>query len=501
MLKKAYNRFSTYCDTHVNPIVLKELRQSFNTKGLIWGMVVLLLIMLVITAFMIASARNPENISGSNMFLTFFVIMGLCCCFSIIPMGGYRHNREIFGEQLFNMSGLSPRQLLNGKLTSMLIEVGLIIFLMVPFMAMAYMFQGLLVQTIFQGIFIFVLVVVLLALFYLCMGSFHVKQMSGLVLIGSVIICPFLLVALIGASRTWSFWGTPKLLLLLDCTMLLYALKYAIFLYTATYTLLSPPSWNRATPLRLVITILCLVQGISLIILSLPFCHKYYNDEFKSMLTAATVEWFTSFFIFAIILLFCAILFQDQTRQSRRMHKTIPRNVLGRLVYFPFFPGEANGIVFSILMAASLVMGSSVIVLNLTNFAPSSDFLGVMIFFLIPYFYFLGAHILSMIKLPGTKEQRFIFALLTLAIGINATPIYYFFRERQAELWKGPFSFLMGYSYLGLDKSNFHRIQIPILFGSILLLTIICLPSFIQSFIKFHRLDDDEIDMSTETDS
>ena len=161
MLKNTYDRFAGYCDKHVNPIVLKELRQSFNTNGLIWGMVVLLLIMVTITAFMIASASRPEDISGNVMFITFFVIMSLCCCYRIIPMCGYRHNREVFGEQLFNMSGLSPIQLLNGKLTSMLIEVGLIIFLMVPFMAMAYMFQGLLLQVIFQGVFIFILVVVL----------------------------------------------------------------------------------------------------------------------------------------------------------------------------------------------------------------------------------------------------------------------------------------------------------------------------------------------------
>ena len=324
MMKNAYDRFTEYCDKHVNPIVLKELRQSFNTNGLIWGMVVLLLIMVTITAFMIASASRPEDISGNVMFITFFVIMSLCCCYSIIPMGGYRHNREVFGEQLFNMSGLSPIQLLNGKLTSMLIEVGLIIFLMVPFMAMAYMFQGLLLQLIFQGVFIFVLVVVLLSLFYLCMGSFQVKQMSGLVLVCTLIAGPILASSLAGVIRYWGYRGTPETIFLFDCALLLWALKYAIFLYTATYTLLCPPSWNRTTPLRLTATALCLIQGIGLFVLSLnPF--ELLNGEIKNIVESFTYEWFISFFIFAIIILFCAISFRDQMRKSKRRYNSIPK--------------------------------------------------------------------------------------------------------------------------------------------------------------------------------
>ncbi len=484
MLKNTYDRFAGYCDKHVNPVVLKELRQSFNTNGLIWGMVVLLLIMVSITAFMIASASRPENISGNTMFITFFVIMSLCCCYSIIPMGGYRHNREVFGEQLFNMSGLSPIQLLNGKLTSMLIEVGLIIFLMVPFMAMAYMFQGLLLQVIFQGVFIFVLVVVLLSLFYLCLGSFQVKQMSGLVLVCSIIAGPILASSLAGVISYWGYRGTPETILLFDCAILLWALKYAVFLYTATYTLLCPPSWNRTTPLRLTATALCLIQGISLFILSLN--PELLGSEMKNIVELFSYEWFISFFIFAIIIMFCAISFRDQTRKSKRRYNSIPENLLGRLLYFPFFPGEVNGIMYSLTTAAILIFGIHVIIYNVRGKLPSS-LSEIIIFFLIPYFYFMAARVLSMIKLPGTKYQRFVYFLLFLAVSINALPIYYCLKNKENMLWNNQFTYFMSFSYVGLGKNSFHQTQIIILCALIIILAIPCMFSFVESFMQFHR--------------
>ncbi len=485
MLKNTYHRFAEYCDKNVNPVVLKELRQSFNTNGLTWGMVVLLLIMVTITAFMIASARSPENISGNVMFMTFFVIMSLCCCYSIIPMGGYRHNREVFGEQLFNMSGLSPIQLLNGKLTSMLIEVGLIIFLMVPFMAMAYMFQGLLMQVIFQGVFIFVLAVVLLSLFYLCMGSFQVKQMSGLVLACTLIAGPILARYLAGVISYWGYRETPKTILLFDCALLLWTLKYAIFLYTATYTLLCPPSWNRTTPLRLTGTAICLIQGICLIILS-HYPPKIVRSEMKDIIRLFTYEWFISFFIFAIIILFCAISFPELTRKSRRRYRSIPKNLTGRLLYFPFFPGEANGIVYSLITAATLIIGAYVIIYNSQGRIPSS-LNEIIIFFLIPYFYFMSARVLSMIKLPGTKYQRFVYFLLFLAISINALPIYYCLKDKKNMLWDNQLSYFMSFSYVGLERNSFHQTQIMILCAIIIILAIPCMLSFVESFMKFHQ--------------
>ncbi|MBN1207663.1 MAG: ABC transporter permease [Myxococcaceae bacterium] len=135
----------------INPLVVKEIRQGLRTR-LFWvcfGLMLMACVMLSLTAY--ADVRDSGNQPrGQVYFFTYFVCLGLVHFF-IIPYSAYRslaREREDETWVLLALTGLGPRRILRGKVTSFLAQAALYASAVGPFLLFSYYLNGIDLPTI-----------------------------------------------------------------------------------------------------------------------------------------------------------------------------------------------------------------------------------------------------------------------------------------------------------------------------------------------------------------
>jgi ABC-type transport system involved in multi-copper enzyme maturation permease subunit len=129
----------------LNPLVVKEVRQGLRTR-VFWVCFALMLVaclMLSLTAY--ANARDAGfSTHGRGYFFAYYVCLGLVHFF-IIPYSAYRslaREREDETWVLLVLTGLGPRRILRGKVTSFLVQAALYASAVGPFLLFSYYLNG-----------------------------------------------------------------------------------------------------------------------------------------------------------------------------------------------------------------------------------------------------------------------------------------------------------------------------------------------------------------------
>lgn len=135
----------------LNPLVVKEVRQGLRTR-IFWvcfGLMLLACVVLALIAYVetreAAFARH-----GRGFFFSFFVCLGVVHFF-VIPYNAYRslaREREDETWVLLVLTGLGPRRILRGKMTSYLVQAGLYASAVGPFLLFSYFLNGIALPTI-----------------------------------------------------------------------------------------------------------------------------------------------------------------------------------------------------------------------------------------------------------------------------------------------------------------------------------------------------------------
>jgi hypothetical protein len=129
----------------LNPLVVKEVRQGLRTR-VFWVCFALMLVaclMLSLTAY--ANARDGGYTThGRSYFFAYYVCLALVHFF-IIPYSAYRslaREREDETWVLLVLTGLGPRRILRGKVTSFLVQAALYASAVGPFLLFSYYLNG-----------------------------------------------------------------------------------------------------------------------------------------------------------------------------------------------------------------------------------------------------------------------------------------------------------------------------------------------------------------------
>jgi hypothetical protein len=135
----------------INPLVVKEIRQGLRTRvfWVCFGLMLLACVLLSLTAY--ADVRDTGyRARGGFYFFTYFVCLGLVHFF-VIPYSAYRslaREREDETWVLLALTGLGPRRILRGKVTSFLAQAGLYASAVGPFLLFSYYLNGIDLPTI-----------------------------------------------------------------------------------------------------------------------------------------------------------------------------------------------------------------------------------------------------------------------------------------------------------------------------------------------------------------
>ncbi len=340
-----------------NPIVVKELRQAVRSWAITGMLMVFLAVLFFVTVgFLLGQSFNisPNQALGREIFQFFLPVLSLVG-FMFIPIyvgGRLTAERQDGNVDMLYITTLSPARIIRGKLLCGVYLTVLFFSVCAPFMVFTNLLRGIDLPTVFVLLVVAFLLSILslqAAIFLSCLpASKGLKLLVGLPsgmfmmsLVGMMTALSMEMMREGVGSRlgTWDFWG-PAL------SMFFLGLLLFGFLHLAAIALVSPPSANRALPLRAYATV---AWALTLIV-------AYW----WSVLGAASdpMQIWAGFATGALILsLLISVCEGDE--MSVRIRRTIPESAGKRGLAFFFYSGSAGGLAWTVLLGlVTLVVAS-----------------------------------------------------------------------------------------------------------------------------------------------
>jgi hypothetical protein len=336
-------------DDWFNPIVVKELRQAVNGKFVAAVLILLLVIQLAALGIFIVANGDFSNdfTAGRNAFM---ILEGILLGISLLFVPAYAgirlaSERSDTNVDLLFITTIRPLSIVGGKLFSALVITTLIFSACMPFMAFTYWLRGIDLPSIFILLALSFLVVAATIQFTTFVASIPAGRVLKILLallalgtfpnlfVGTLSGSFYLLQRGIGSRLgSWEFWGPATAILLI-------ALAVNGILFSLSVAMITPPAANRALPVRVFITAMWLVSGVTAAIIS------YSLKDLEPLAIWGTLS--------AVI--FCASAFvavSERETLGPRVARTIPLGGAGRMAAFLLYSGGASGLVWCALMTA-----------------------------------------------------------------------------------------------------------------------------------------------------
>lgn len=341
-----------------NPILVKETRQALKSRQFVITFMLLLGSAWIVSAFwLLRSGPSLEyEATGRQLFYWFYVVLAVATVL-VVPFTAFRSlqsEREFNTYELLNVTTLTPRQIVWGKLFSALVQLFIFYSAITPFIAFASLLQGF--DTPRAA---FVLIGSMLVSLFLSMEVLMfatlAKQRVGQGF-SAVVVLTQLAFALFGALGfvlqaieldtlridNRDFWVATGV-------VLLFGASYFVLFQQVTTAQLTFESDNRSTAIR----ITGMLQFWMLWALLFGWLYFYavplgllrgFDSLLAGLATISAVHW-TVFGLF---------MSTEGDFLSRRVRRNLPRNPLLRFLSIPFLPGGARGYLNLILQMATL---------------------------------------------------------------------------------------------------------------------------------------------------
>ena len=145
----ALDRLGERIGERANPIIVKEIRQGLRTRAF-WVFFSLMLIACVIISLVAVATTDGWPMKGRVYFIAYDICLGLVQFF-VIPYSAYRsmaREREEETWVLLTLTGIGPRRILRGKMSSFMLQGVLYTSAAAPFLLFSYYLNGIDLPTI-----------------------------------------------------------------------------------------------------------------------------------------------------------------------------------------------------------------------------------------------------------------------------------------------------------------------------------------------------------------
>ena len=338
------SHFANWREWELNPIVIKELRQAVRSWA-ITGMLLLFLAVLFITSlcFLITQSFDVDvnQQLGGSMFSVFMVILAGASVFFIPLYVGIRVavERQENNPDLLYISTLSPGQIIRGKFLCGAYIALLFFSACMPFMAFTNLLRGVDLPTVFfilAYLFLAVCAANMIAIFFACLPLS--RPFKILIAIYGFFQSFALLYPLVSVSFDMMRSGVGTMMAESNFWIEIFSVisagaAIAGLLYFLSVALISPPSANRALPVRIYITIIWLLGWM----LSVAWVLR--TGSMEIILTWAYIT-------FALMICSLLVTISNSDAISLRVRRDVPRVHLKRAFAFIFFNGAAGGLIW-----------------------------------------------------------------------------------------------------------------------------------------------------------
>jgi len=327
----------------LNPILVKEARQSLKSRQFVFTFA-LLLICCWIWSIYGTALLGPELAYGSRgptMFIGYYVILAFPLLV-IVPFGAFRSlasEQEDRTYELLSITGLSPRQIVSGKLGSAVLQMLIYLSAISPCLAFTYMLRGIAFPAILFAIVYTVLGSLALALIGLLAGTLtgekHWQVVLSVVLIIGLLLVFWVSIPLAVNISELPF-ATPEFWQV-NAALLTGYVAYFAMIFFATVAGITFASDNRSTRLRITM----LAQ------------HALFTGWMAWIWIAEADGDLFAIVLFMIFIgihwyVMGAFMTGESPQLSPRVKRQLPQSFLGRVFLTWFNPGPGTGYLFAI---------------------------------------------------------------------------------------------------------------------------------------------------------
>jgi hypothetical protein len=428
------SHFAHWREWELNPIVIKELRQGVRSWS-VTGMLMLFLVVLFLAAVLLLVTESLDlNASmelGGRMFAVFVVILAGASLLFIPLYTGIRvaAERQDNNPDLLYVSTLSPTRIILGKFLCSAYLVLLFFSACMPFMVFTNLLRGVDLPTVFfllGFLFLIVCAANMMAIFLACLPLS--RPFKFLFLLFGVLLSVALLVFLAEISSEFMRSGVGSMMSRGDfwvSTLTAVGVGVAVIglLFVISVALISPPSANRALPVRLYLTGCWLVGCF----VSLGWVVKAKDPERLLVWTFCTV---------VVLILAIVVVISNADRLSQRVRCRIPASLFKRLLACLFFNGAAGGLVWLAGLFAATDLITRVVMAEYSSHALSeADQRSYLTLGLYVFAYALTAIFIQRRFFPRRPPKLTGLLAMLLAAGWALAPsIFLFFANRLS--WK-----------------------------------------------------------------
>ncbi|MEM7476885.1 MAG: hypothetical protein AAF483_18020 [Planctomycetota bacterium] len=402
----------------VNPIVIKELRQSLKSRQftMSFGLTLIAAVGWTLLAISLTVPRIYYAPGGPTLLAGYFIIL-ILPLMVILPFSAFRSlsaETEESTFELLSISALSAQQIVYGKMASAMLQLVLYLSAIAPCIVLTYLLRGL---SIFTILFLLGLTIVFsvcetaLALLFAAIG--HTRLVQGIV---SVIVLAGLLVGAFGwtgvlmnAPITEFVNPSQEMYIGLFAGGTVIALAISLVLRAAAAAI-DFPSENHSTPLRLRIFGLTTLSTFWMIFLI------FASEDFSYGNWTVCIAF--------ILLMFCGALITGEYGViSPRSQRTLPKTFAGRVLLTWLYPGAGLGYVFVVVLFAGMALTFSGIELGFSRDNRNGDFsVSITSAFLLCYMIiYLGIGRLLFLLIPKSTPTRMLgsltFTIVMLVFG------------------------------------------------------------------------------------
>jgi hypothetical protein len=332
----------------LNPLLVRDLQQSFAGRGFVAALSLALIGMLVVASIALdftGEARGPRALSVVLFALGVMVSI-------VVPLQAFQSTRQEMqggtADQLL-LSSLSPATIVRGKLLAAAVKLLLWISLFSPLIALTWLLRGISVSQIALAIFTAGLAGLAMCGLAVVLGTLTVfRRVGSLVHVASALVLGGgglgVASALAGTSYAWlSFGAGGDMLAVLLVVVVLAVISLALCILMAQ-SQFTHPHENRSTGFRLFLPVVSIVGWL---LVAATASRTNLNDALP-VISLVALAFGSVFFIFAAT---------EERPLSPRVQAQVPAGPGRAMGVALLLPGGGRGLLWSVVTAALLVLG------------------------------------------------------------------------------------------------------------------------------------------------
>ncbi len=411
-----WERAWVWASEQINPIVVKEVRQSLKSRQftISFGLTLVAAVGWTLLAISLSIPRIYYLPGGTILLAGYFCIL-VVPLMVVIPFSAFRSltsETEDSTFELLSISALSASQIVSGKMASALVQIVLYLSALAPCIVLTYLLRGL---SLFSILFILGLTVTysisetaLALLFASISRSRMVQNGVSVLILAGLLFAGFGWTALLIGEGFDEFANPPRevyLVLFAVATILVLVISLVL---NAAAAAIDFPSENHSTPIRLrILVIYCAIVFWALM------------GVVAAQEAEAAVALLTFLFILTMVL--GGLITGEYGVISPRAQRSLPKTFFGRVFLTWLYPGAGLGYVFIVSLFAGIFVTLGVMELyyssTVNNWFSRESVLVAGYFFLCYVMIYLGINRLVLLAIPKSVPSRMVGAVALLAVG------------------------------------------------------------------------------------